>query len=230
MQESIMLRKKAFTLIELLVVVAIIAVLIALLLPALNSARDAAKSVVCQSNLRQIGTSVVMYTQNSYDWLPLVQSPSEYKHYRAWYHRLAKGGIEDGTNKIYLCPAAPRPGPNPDQPTWLSYNWNAYFGWYDTSLAVGPSSKYFMARLISRFEDASRTVLLAESNWGPNMYDTGKYRNYSFWTTWGYFDYRHRERANLLCVGGNVRRASFDEVLGWGGDMLEWGVGTGYEY
>lgn len=60
----------AFTLIELLVVIAIIAILTAILFPVFAQARSKARQTSCLSNLKQLGTGLMMYAQDYDEVLP----------------------------------------------------------------------------------------------------------------------------------------------------------------
>lgn len=64
-----------FTLIELLIVVAVIAILAAFLLPALNTAREKAKSLQCMNNLKQCATTFHSYALDNGDFMPYASSP-----------------------------------------------------------------------------------------------------------------------------------------------------------
>ncbi len=66
---------RAFTLIELLVVIAIIALLIGILIPALGSARLAARTTVCGSRLQQIGVGMQMYWNDFDRQMPQAKGP-----------------------------------------------------------------------------------------------------------------------------------------------------------
>lgn len=75
---------RAFTLIELLVVISIIALLIAILLPALKTARAAARMSLCASNFRQIGQMNMMYAED-YDGRSPSHNLSLYNHGGGFY-------------------------------------------------------------------------------------------------------------------------------------------------
>ncbi|MBQ0105205.1 MAG: DUF1559 domain-containing protein [Armatimonadetes bacterium] len=97
--------KKGFTLIELLVVIAIIAILAAILFPVFAQAREKARQTSCLSNLKNLGTAIMLYVDDNHETYPGSYTDlgdgNKYGYY-FWTGKLFSY-VKDW--KVYYCPS-----------------------------------------------------------------------------------------------------------------------------
>ena len=124
-------RERGFTLIELLVVIAIIAILAAILFPVFARARESARRTGCLSNMKQVTTGIMMYTQDYDEVLPYQQDGDLCDYGKSPHAVWITSTMPYVKNKqVWWCPSAdkgpawpPQPTPESDSNYW--YNGHA---------------------------------------------------------------------------------------------------------
>jgi prepilin-type N-terminal cleavage/methylation domain-containing protein/prepilin-type processing-associated H-X9-DG protein len=194
-----MKRRRGFTLIELLVVIAIIGVLIALLLPAVQSAREAARRAQCVNNLKQIGLAIHNYLSSNGDTMPPLMIDDQ-----TW------NGDTSGKNLVIWQQMSPNARILPyleQQQAYNSINWNFSSRWngngpsWDVNAAIGRDGAIQATAWTTQIkaficpsdtnpgssgivELAGRRMLIGATNYPPNV---GLGRGYNHWVDNGPF-------------------------------------------
>jgi prepilin-type N-terminal cleavage/methylation domain-containing protein/prepilin-type processing-associated H-X9-DG protein len=209
--------KRGFTLIELLVVIAIIAIIAAILFPVFAQAREKARQATCQSNLKQIGTAVVMYSQDHDETMPNSGSENKSGDLVDLLKPYTRQNYGQG---IWRCPSHSQLTADSGWSSSYGYNW-------EYLLAPGPDyphsdwngfknsgvSVSFLAR-------PAETLCFVEQT---NAAKTDYAKLWTYVTRpgdsnendgFGRPDFRHNGRANALFCDGHVKsvQSSFAQV------------------
>jgi prepilin-type N-terminal cleavage/methylation domain-containing protein len=201
--------KKAFTLIELLVVIAIIAILAAILFPVFAQAREKARAISCISNEKQMGTALVMYSQDYDEMFATGFGSTNWTGNDIWV-QIIQPYVKNVN--VFVCPDDAKGGPFTGGSSWegwgVSYAANSYYdpNWTNGFRLLGPmgvanngSWLAGSANSQAAISRPSETVLVAEKHNDQTTYWGGNASNFS---------------PNGLIGGPDI------EGIGWG-DQLE---------
>lgn len=170
-----MKKSSGFTLVELLVTIAIIGTLVALLLPAVNAARESARSTECKNKMRQIGLGLLQFTDVNKGYFPNVHGHEDRKgrevdEEHAWIYTLAPF-LED-VDAIRICPDDPN-GDLRLENKGTSYAMNGYLA-VVKNIEIGNTRArniYGSVNNINKIRSTMNTIAMFEVSDDPNSLD-----------------------------------------------------------